>query len=218
MIGNSIRIPGEDAGTEDWDKFYDRFSNVPGLTRYDPDDLDSLYEAAGKPSDPDGYEVDGDPGFLEVAHAAGLNRSQVEALLEYDNSLLGDMDAEDNSEVEHGLQSLRQEWGLAFEDKVGQGQKAVAYLEQGIPGLVEALESTGAGNNPALIRLFQTLGENLNESDGFGESSATRSSMTPAEARAQISEIQNNPQHPYNNGDEGALEQFLELHRYANPE
>jgi hypothetical protein len=42
--------------------------------------------------------------------------------------------------------------------------------------------------------------------------------MTPAEARAQISEIQNNPQHPYNNGDEGALEQFLELHRYANPE
>ena len=215
MIGGSIRIPGEEAGTEDWSKFYSKFENVPGLTKYDPNDLTSLYEAAGRPKSAEDYEVEGDPSFLEAAHAAGLNRSQVEALLQYDENLLGDVEAEDNSSMEQGLQSLRQEWGLAFEDKVSEGQNAVAYLEQSNPGLVAALESTGAGNNPALIRLFQSLGENLRESDGFGDSTASGSSMTPMEAKAQIAEIQNNEQHPFHQGQQEALDHYLELHRYA---
>jgi len=218
MIGNSIRIPGKDAGTEDWDKFYGKFSDVPGLTRYNPDDLNSLYEAAGRPKESKDYNVEADAGFLEVAHAAGLNRSQVEALLSYDKGLDETNQTEETAAMEGGINSLRQEWGLAFDGKVAEGQNAVAFLEQTVPGLSEALNATGAGNHPAMIKLFQTLGSNLSESDGFGASSASGSGLTPSEARMQIAEIQNNELHPYHNGDESAMEHFLELHRYANPE
>ena len=120
--------------------------------------------------------------------------------------------------INNGINSLRQEWGLAFDRKVEEGQRAVAFLEKTAPGLAEALDATGAGNNPAVIKLFQALGANLKEGEGFAGTQSSNSGITPAEARAQIAEIQNNPQHPYHNGDEAALEKYLELHRFAHPE
>lgn len=219
MIGNSIRIPGKDAGAEDWEKFYGKFADVPGLTRYDPNDLTSLYEAAGRPADAKGYQIEGAPeDFLEAAHAAGLNRQQVESLLEYENNINAQHESAEHDAVNKGIDSLRNEWGLAFDRKVEEGQRAVSFLEQTAPGLSQALDATGAGNHPAVIKLFQALGANLKEGQGFAGTHGTNSGITPAEARAQIAEIQNNPQHPYHNGDETALEKFLELHRFAHPE
>jgi len=219
MIGNSIRIPGTDAGEEDWNKFYDRFSDVPGLARYNPDDLTSLYEAAGAPDDISGYGLEGvDEDFLSIALAAGLNREQVEAISMYNELREEDAQANATEMVEHDVNVLRQEWGLAFDRKVEEGRRAVAFLEQTAPGLSEALDSTGAGNNPAVIRVFQALGANLKEGQGFAGTHEGSTGLTPYEARQQIMEMQNNPQHPYHNGDEAAMERFLDLHRYANPE
>lgn len=218
MIGGSIRIPGKEAGKEDWDKFYDRFADVPGLTRYNPEDLSTLYEAAGRPADAKGYGFEGVPeSFLEVAHAAGLNRTQVQSLLDYEKNLESQSESAEHDAINSGINTLRQEWGLAFDRKVEEGQRAVAFLEQTSPGLSEALDATGAGNHPALIRLFQSLGANLKEGQGFAGTHGGNSGMTPAEARAQIKEIQNNSEHPYHQGDEDALEKYLELHRFANP-
>lgn len=219
MIGGSIRIPGNDAGSEDWDKFYDRFSDVPGLARYDPEDLSSLYEAAGAPDDISGYGVEGiDQDFLSIALASGLNREQVETIAMYND--LQDEDASDaeNDAIESGINTLRQEWGHAFDRKIEEGQRAVAFLEQTAPGLSEALDATGAGNHPAIVRVFQALGANLQEGQGFAGTQSGNSGMTPYEARMQIEEMQNNPQHPYHSGDEMALDRYLELHRFANPE
>ncbi len=219
MVGDSIRIPGAEAGQEDWDKFYGKFDNVPGLTRYDPDNLDSLHQAAGRPPTANDYEVDADADFLGVAHAAGLSRQQVEALLEHDETILDESERESNVALEGDIQELRSEWGLAFEDKIGVAQQAVAFLDGITPGLVDALDSSGAGNLPPIIKLFEQLGANLGESDsGFGDSFQAQSGLTPHEAKAQIAEIQNNPQHPYHNGDESALDHFIELHRFAHPE
>lgn len=219
MIGNSIRIPSKEAGQEDWDKFYGKFSDVPGLTRYNPDDLSSLYEAAGRPADAKGYQIEGAPeDFLQVAHEAGLNRQQVESLLDYEKNLNAQHESAEQDSLTNGINTLRQEWGLAFDRKVEEGQRAVAFLEQTAPGLAEALDATGAGNHPAVIKVFQALGANLKEGEGFAGTNSGNSGMTPSEARAQIEEIHSNPQHPYHNGDEAALEKYLELHRFAHPE
>ena len=219
MIGGSIRIPGKEAGQADWDKFYDRFKDVPGLTRYNPDDLSTLYEAAGRPPDHKGYGLEGvSEDFLKVAHEAGLNRQQVEALVNHDTAVNEVHAAADAEVVEHGINTLKQEWGLAFDRKVEEGRRAVAFLENSVPGLAEALDSTGAGNHPAMIRVFQALGANLKEGQGFAGSHEHSSGLTPYEAKMQIQEILNNPQHPYHNGDEAALEKFVDLHRYANPD
>ena len=219
MIGGSIRIPGKDAGSEDWDKFYDRFSDVPGLARYDPEDLSSLYEAAGQPNDIKEYGMEGvSEDFLSMALAAGLNREQVEAMSAYNQIMDDDASSAENEAIESGINSLRQEWGHAFDRKIEEGQRAVSFLEQTAPGLSEALDATGAGNHPAIVRVFQALGANLNEGEGFAGTQSGNSGMTPYEARMQIEEMQNNPQHPYHNGDEMALDRYLELHRFANPE
>lgn len=219
MIGGSIRIPSKEAGAEDWDKFYDRFKDVQGLTRYNPDDLTSLYEAAGRPADAKGYGLEGVPeDFLKVAHEAGLNRQQVEAIVGHHQAVDHVHNQMNEEATQQGINALRQEWGLAFDRKVEEGRRAVAFLEQTSPGLAEALDSTGAGDNPAVIRLFQTLGANLKEGQGFAGSHEGSSGITPHEARQQIMEMQNNPQHPYHHGDESAMERFLDLHRYAYPE
>ena len=219
MIGGSIRIPGKEAGEEDWGKFYDRFKEVPGLAKYDPEDLSSLYDAAGRPADAKGYQLEGVPeAFLETAHAAGLNRQQVESLLEYEKGVEAHHESAEHDAMTSGINTLRQEWGLAFDRKVEEGQRAVAFLEQTSPGLAEALDATGAGNHPAMIRLFQALGANLKEGEGFAGSNQTGSGLTPVEARAQIAEMQNNAEHPFNKGDEAALERFHELHKFAYPE
>jgi hypothetical protein len=217
MIGSSIRIPGKEAGEADWNKFYDKFKDVPGLARYNPNDLSSLYDAAGRPADPKGYGLQGiDEGFLKVAHEAGLNRSQVEAIRGYADRLESEEQSTSSQEVEAGINQLRREWGLAFDRKVEEGRRAVAFLENTAPGLAAALDATGAGNNPAMIRVFQALGANLKEGQGFQGSHSHSTGMTPYEARMQIQEIQNNPKHPYHSGDEAATEKFLELHRYAS--
>lgn len=216
MIGGSIRIPGKDAGEEDWGKFYDKFKDVPGLARYNPDDLTSLYEAAGRPGSAKEYGVEGvDEDFLQVAFDAGLNRNQVDAISEYTKNLETYKEGVIAQEVDSGIAQLRQEWGLAFDRKVEEGQRAVAHLDKTIPGLSEALDASGAGNNPAIIKLFQSLGANLKEGQGFAGTHQGTSGLTPYEARMQIQEIQNNPQHPYHRGDEAATERFLELHKYA---
>ena len=219
MIGNSVRIPSQEAGQEDWDKFYGKFSDIPGLARYNPEDLSSLYEAAGRPADPKGYNIEGAPeDFLQAAHEAGLNRQQAEALLQFDQGLNDQQESAEHDAINNGINTLRQEWGHAFDRKVEEGQRAVSFLEQTAPGLSDALDATGAGNHPAIIKVFQALGANLSEGQGFAGTHAGNSGMTPAEAKAQIAEIQNNPSHPYHSGDEASLEKFLELHRFANPE
>lgn len=216
MIGGSIRIPGKDAGEADWDKFYDKFKEVPGLARYNPEDLSSLYEAAGRPPTKDGYKVEGVPNeFLEVAHQAGLNRAQVEAIHQYNQNAEAAFADLEQKEIDSGINELKQEWGLAFDRKLEEGQRAVAFLEQSAPGLAAALDASGAGNSPAMIKMFQALGANLQEGQGFTGQQAT-GGLSPYEARMQIDEILNNPQHPYHEGDELATERFLELHRAVN--
>ena len=217
MIGGSIRIPGKDAGQEDWNKFYDKFSEVPGLARYNPEDLSSLYDAAGRPKSADDYKVDGaPPEFLQAAHDAGLNRAQVEALLDFEKNVESAHADLEQQEIDQGINSLKQEWGHSFDRKLEEGQRAVAFLENTVPGLAEALEATGAGNHPAMVKVFQALGANLQEGAGFTGSHAASAAMTPYEAKMQIQEILSNEQHPYHEGDEAATERFLELHRYAN--
>ena len=215
MIGGSLRIPGKDAGAEDWDKFYDKIEQVDGVVRYDMDDPTTLFRKAGLPEDASGYNVDAPEDFLALAHTAGLNRDQVETMLMYNQMQDEDLQSHQDEMVENAIGGLRQEWGMAFDRKLEEGQRAVAFLENTAPGLAEALEATGAGNHPAMIKVFQALGANLQEGLGFEGSQQGNTGITPYEAKMQIEEIHNNPDHPWHNGDESAVERYLELNRAA---
>src|SRR5210317_1139444 len=60
MIGQSIRIPGPDAGEEAWKNFHSKLTDkVPTLIPTpDPDNeevMSALYNRMGRPEDPEGY-------------------------------------------------------------------------------------------------------------------------------------------------------------------
>ena len=98
LEGNSIRMPGKDAGVEDLDKFYSRLQEVPGVMRApdyeNPDAMAQFYTKLGRPAEPAGYEVklgDGealDPSHIEnarkIAHDAGLTTKQFQKMVEFD--------------------------------------------------------------------------------------------------------------------------------------
>lgn len=70
--------------------------------------------------------------------------------------------------------------GARLEASMAQAARAIDRL--GVPGLKEALNLTGAGNNPAIVKAFVRLGQMVSE-DRFapGRDAAPRPSRSPAE-------------------------------------
>ena len=70
--------------------------------------------------------------------------------------------------------------GTRFEASMAQASRAIDRL--GVPGLKEALNLTGAGNNPAIVKAFVRLGQMVSE-DRFvpGRNAAPPAPRSPAE-------------------------------------
>ena len=70
--------------------------------------------------------------------------------------------------------------GTRFEASMASAGRAIDRL--GVPGLKEALNLTGAGNNPAIVKAFVRLGQMVSE-DRFmpGRNAAPAASRSPAE-------------------------------------
>ena len=89
MLGNSIRIPGEDASDEARKAFYDKISTLPNIIKFDENDPTSVFNRLGRPETVDGYKLETaasiDPTitstFLQEAHKAGLTNRQVNTVI-----------------------------------------------------------------------------------------------------------------------------------------
>ena len=87
-IGNSIRIPGEDAGQEAIDAFNQKLMNKTNLMQKPetPEDYDSVFKSMGKPEDANGYvvpeDVNGNYDHLrELAINANMTNKQFDSLV-----------------------------------------------------------------------------------------------------------------------------------------
>lgn len=156
MVGNSLRMPTADAGQEAVDAFTAKIlaneslglMNKPNMT--DPDAMGAVYDSLGRPADAEGYAVvEGADmthykAMTDLAHKLGLSKAQFEGLaagqIELQGGQLAEMQATQNAEHK----TLQQEWGPAFEQKVG---KATTMLElTGAPKeLIEAMASGDVG-------------------------------------------------------------------------
>lgn len=235
-VGNSIRIPSEDAGPEAVKEFHKRLGEkVPGLMPVpnsdDPESLETVYRQLGKPEAPDQYTIP-DVGenvdhsttekFREVAHRHGLTQKQFEGIVK--DITTTNVQASEQSQAAHDaeMKDLRdKEWGVAFDDNF---QLALDVAEQtdAPPELVEAIKGNKA--TAATLKWLHGIGKqmvgegnSLTRDKGQGDGS-----MTPAEAQARISEILNNKQHAYWNisdpGHKNALNRMLDLQKMANPQ
>ena len=91
---------------------------------------------------------------------------------------------------EHGVSSLTEEWGAAFDDRVGAARKAAELY--GGPELMAVLKETGLGFHPAIVRAFAKIGLETTEPGELRGSGAGRPAggrLTPSEAQAEIGKL-----------------------------
>jgi hypothetical protein len=179
-----LRLPGADADQAAWDGVYAKLGRPEAADKYAFSDVKL----------PEGLAVDDGlkTGFQKVAHQAGLNMKQADALYQWWNAIQAERftaaGAQTVQQQTAAIDGLRKEWGQAFDQNVALAQQAVAHY--GGDKLRSELEGTGLGNNPELARIFAKLGRNLQEDGLIGKGGTGGGVNSPGEAQQQISALQ----------------------------
>lgn len=229
FLGSSIRIPSEEAGDADREEFNQKLlGRVPDLMRMPTNDeeLAGLMTKLGQPENVDDYKMpedsDVDSKSLELALAmaidGGLTNKQFQKLAVRISETDKNYATEHESWLKDQTDALNKEWGMASEERLKQ---VVDFVKNsGAPeGLLEKLENKQASAEE-LLWLHSLMGA-TSETPAMDGGDATKSSgaLTPYEADAQLTEILNNPSHPYHknsgNPDHPAVKQFVELIKMA---
>jgi len=229
-LGASIRIPGEDAGKEDWAAFNEKvMAKVPTLMQKpdleNKEALDQLYGSLGRPEKADGYEVptiegmdsSAAEGFKAVAHAAGLNNNQYTGIVKAITQANTDANEAAVAANTEAHKELAKKWGAEYDRR-----KSLAYTIAKLtdaPKDLQEMFKDGRANPESyewmynMALKFKGEGKNLLE-----DANLEKVGMTPDEASLQIAEIRGNKQHPYwdktNPGHKAAMAKMAELYEY----
>ena len=187
-----------------------------------------LYGKLGRPDVPEKYEVNVGQDyeqyfnesalaeFKNVAHKIGLNNDQVSALIDFQKSQvdyeLQNQPAQLETQRKDTEQSLKQEWGFDYDKNVRAAQRALdVYGDEDLKQLM----NTEVGNNPAMIKLFHRLGQEVTE-DMAQNTQNNKLTISPVDARQEIDAIMQNPKHPYfdsrHREHKEAVEKVRQLH------
>lgn len=229
MVGNSIRVPGKDAGEDDTKAFYDKIVEKAPNLMLKPDldnkeQSDEFYNMAGRPTEsgkyeavaPEGFEVNGDRDKLlkDIAFEAGLSGKQFKGVMEkvYAEDFKAQQIAQD--EYVKNSDALKIEWGSAYDEKINTAMD----LSNKFFGEIFKKETIPAD----FARGLDKLSSQFSKEDLNSAKPEQKVVVTPAEASQAIAEIYANPKHPYFNQmdilNESAQKRMVELQRYANPE
>jgi hypothetical protein len=240
-LGQSIRIPGADAGKEDWTAFNAKLTEkVPTLMQTpDPENEEStnaLYTKMGKPAaatdyktpefkDAEGKVIDGldaaqTEAFKAIAHKNGLSQKQFEKIVT-ETTQQNIAAAQKQAEQLAGYQAeITAEWGAA-EDKNYTILKTFAKKTDAPEAIVKALENKTLD---AGVAKWMLTAANASFGEGqraAGDEGGGGGVMTPGEAKERQNEIMNNREHAYwkkmDPGHKAAVARVRELIILQNP-
>lgn len=176
------------------------------------EDLDRIYDRLGRPQSPDGYEIQADGtvvteevanNFSDIAHKLRLNPQQAQGILDYYRSSMEQSTEMMGQEAEQAKQqseaALRQEWGLAYDQKVQSAAKVAQEFAGEDVFNLQLADGSSLGNNPEFVKAFAKIAEfrqNVTSEDTVAEISQTNV-MTPANAQSEIDAIMNDKTHAY---------------------
>lgn len=239
-MGSSIRIPSADAGDEDRKAFHQRLQEkVPGLM-VAPDfekeeTLAELYTRMGRPKEAKEYrtpeftnsrgeKLDGvgkefAESFKEVAFKAGMSQKKYEEAL---SGIVGkSIQVNEQAQQLHQADraKLAETWGMAFDRN---SATVTNFISQtGAPEAVVNAIKSGTADSETMLWLHGLATKTVGQQGKFQSDNNSAGVMTPAEASIKISEIRNNPKHPYNNrmdpGNEAAKKYMRELYLLKDP-
>ena len=239
-IGQSIRIPSQDAGEEDWANFKTKLKEkvpdlMPAPNPEDPESLKELYQRLGMPEKPDEYKIpeikdsNGNPienldmsqaeVFKEVAHKAGLTTKQYEQIVEAITQQNLQVTEQQKELLQQEREKLNSSWGAAFEQN--------ATIVKNFLDKVDAPDSIKQALAQQVLPaetvqwLHSLATKTLGSKQDFLSDNSDNTVMTPQEAKLKISEILNNKKHPYWNkndpGHESARKYMRELTLLSMP-
>lgn len=215
MVGNSLRIPSDNAGPEDRAKFREKLrTHVPNLVeldREDPTSLRALQRSIGLPEEAEGYvqptidvpsglsiDMGAAEAFRPIAHKHGLSQEQYAGVIK--DMSAGNVEVARKSLVHQQEQQelLKDDWGNAFDQKTKQAL-AAARATNAPEALIKAVEDgkAGAATMRWLAKVHDSLGKQTLGAVDSGGAPGSEAELTPGEATRQKIEIMNNKDHPY---------------------
>ena len=237
LAGQSVRVPSEHAGPEDWAAYADKQNQLaPGRfmvkpDRGSPEQMAAFNRSMGVPDAAEGYhdvandtyqenELQVAGAFKNIAHNNGLTPEQYSGVVTDYMELLRLSAAEARQPVDDAIATLKGEWGAAFEERTGKG---AAIMEKfGFhPDAVSAFKAGTADAQSmkaiyAMAEAIGTEGMNLTEQQTINGTPA----MTPMEATSRADEIRNGPRFNSDIAAErmAAGMELVELQKFISPD
>ena len=176
------------------------------------EDLDRIYDRLGRPETPKDYSFDVDGSviteelatdYADVAHKLRLTPDQAKGVLDYYRSSV-EQTGEQSLELaeaakEQTVESLRSEWGRAFDQKVEAAAKTAQEFADPEMFNITLADGSKLGDNAEFIKAFAKIADfrqSVTSEDTVAEMSQSNV-MTPATAQAEIDAIMNDKSHSY---------------------
>lgn len=176
------------------------------------EDLDRIYDRLGRPESPSDYgiEVDGNvvteelaTNYADIAHKLRLTPDQAKGVLDYYKSSVEQSGAQSlelaEAAKEQTVESLRGEWGRAFDQKVEAAAKVAQEFADPEMFNITLADGSKLGDNAEFIKAFAKIADfrqSVTSEDTVAEMSQSNV-MTPATAQAEIDAIMNDRSHAY---------------------
>jgi hypothetical protein len=219
LVGaEKIVIPKKDAGPDEWTK---------------------VYEKLGRPSTPEGYQLeeaqlpegverdaDREKQLRELLFKSGLTNAQAntiwkqlqaEAVSAFDSERVSRQEA-----AKKAVEVLRGEWKDQFDTNMSKAKNAAKIF--GGQELLDVLDSSGLGNDPRVIKAFTAIGKLVSEDQSvYARATAHGFQPGPEQAKIDIANLQTNKEFmdaymtPTNPGHAAAKERMNRLYQTAFP-
>ncbi len=173
------------------------------------EDWGNTFNRLGRPEEASGYTVNTPEGveiseekrtaFLEFSHKIGLSQKQVQEFVEWDVGQKAAANEASNSASEsatnEGLNSLKAEWGDAFDQNKNIANRAVEeFVSDGELDFMKdtVVDGVKLADHPTLVKLFANIGKGMMES-GKLEGVGSEQAMTPQEMEDKRNSLMSNP-------------------------
>lgn len=201
-MGGAVRVPKADAPTEEWNKFYNKLGRPESSEGYQlaPPDL-----TRGAALDPAVL-----PKVKSLFHSAGLTTSQAQVLLSGWGRIVNEGIEGSHAKQAEALEALQQEWGAAYNNNLTYARSVATQL--GGPDVLKAMDRTGAGNDPAVVKFLMKVGKLFAQDGVISTGEEFQSVQT---AQEQIDSVLNlgkeeRQKHPYWNRSLSGHKEWVE--------
>ena len=190
--GERLALPKPDAPAEEWGRVWERLGRPEKASEYGLSDF--------RP--PEGLPWNGEvmAQMAEKLHAHGLSTKQAQGVVKDYAEMLAGVHSESVQKqqalADAATAALKEKHGAAYDAKMHNAKKAVRALlgesETDGPGLLDRIKLEDGrllGDHPEVIEMFMALGDKLSEDGDVPGAGETRTTLTPEEAKRQLTEM-----------------------------